>query len=244
MDYIIASDGRKRKASYVICNGCGVSFLKDNRDLKTKQHFHSFECARQNRCNKNNVSCLSCGKEIVRSERQIRENKSGNFFCNNECKLKEQRIGGKLMPIHYGIAKQRVYKYKCIVCNDTIKTRKEGNACCKKCGADYRYKQYIESWKQGRVTGNLSSGEQISYYIRRYMFEKYNNKCAKCGWSEVNIASGKIPLTINHINGTSSDSREENLELICPNCHSLTSNYGSLNLGNGRTTRAIKRRKM
>lgn len=27
-----------------------------------------------------------------------------------------------------------------------------------------------------------------SSYIRRYLFEKYNNKCARCGWGEkINI---------------------------------------------------------
>jgi 5-methylcytosine-specific restriction endonuclease McrA len=34
---------------------------------------------------------------------------------------------------------------------------------------------------------------------------------------------------------------EKNLNLLCPNCHSLTPTYGSLNKGNGRLKRRINR---
>ena len=59
-------------------------------------------------------------------------------------------------------------------------------------------------------------------------------KGEKCGWSKVNTSTGKIPLTVNHIDGNHRNNRPENLELICPSCHSLTPNYGALNKGNGR----------
>jgi 5-methylcytosine-specific restriction endonuclease McrA len=47
----------------------------------------------------------------------------------------------------------------------------------------------------------------------------------------------KCPVEINHISGDSSDHSPGNLELLCPNCHSLTPTHGSLNNGNGRTHR-------
>jgi len=34
---------------------------------------------------------------------------------------------------------------------------------------------------------------------------------------------------------------EENVEALCPNCHSLTINFGGANLGNGRNQRRAKR---
>ena len=61
------------------------------------------------------------------------------------------------------------------------------------------------------------------------MFEKYNGCCQKCGWSEYNQYTNTIPLHIHHIDGDCTNNYEENLELLCPNCHSLTENFGSLN---------------
>jgi 5-methylcytosine-specific restriction endonuclease McrA len=59
----------------------------------------------------------------------------------------------------------------------------------------------------------------------------------KCGWSEINPKSGKVPIQLNHINGNSEDNKLSNLELLCPNCHSLTPTFGMLNKGNGRKKR-------
>ena len=37
-----------------------------------------------------------------------------------------------------------------------------------------------------------------------------------------------------HIDGNSKNNKEENLTLLCPNCHSLTKTYKGANRGNGR----------
>jgi len=80
----------------------------------------------------------------------------------------------------------------------------------------------------------MSGQAGISGHIRRYLFEKKDHKCEKCGWSEVNIFTENIPLQINHIDGDYKNNKEENLELVCPNCHSLTEFHGSRNKGRGR----------
>lgn len=79
----------------------------------------------------------------------------------------------------------------------------------------------------------------ISKHIRVYMMEKYSNKCFRCGWCEVNPITNRVPLEIEHIDGNYKNNKEENLALICPNCHSLTSTYKALNKGNGREYRYL-----
>lgn len=74
-----------------------------------------------------------------------------------------------------------------------------------------------------------------STHIRRYLFEKFDNKCCKCGWSEVNPRTGIVPLQINHIDGNSQNNEPKNVELLCPNCHSLTDTFGKH--GKGRKKR-------
>ena len=38
-----------------------------------------------------------------------------------------------------------------------------------------------------------------------------------------------IPLELHHVNGNNKDNSLENLQLLCPNCHALTSNYRNRN---------------
>ena len=49
------------------------------------------------------------------------------------------------------------------------------------------------------------------------------NKCAICGINE--WLGQPIVLQLHHINGDNTDNRIENLQLLCPNCHSQTDNY-------------------
>lgn len=60
----------------------------------------------------------------------------------------------------------------------------------------------------------------------------------------MNPFTNTLPLEIDHIDGNSENNSEENLRLICPNCHSLTETYRGANRGNGRNiTWAIKENK-
>ena len=59
-------------------------------------------------------------------------------------------------------------------------------------------------------------------------------QCVVCGESDIRV------LQIDHIDGNSDNHKEENLILICPNCHSLTLTYGARNKGSGRTYRRVQ----
>ena len=108
--------------------------------------------------------------------------------------------------------------------------------CSNICQADYQYKQYINRWKSGEETG-LSGEYGISQHIRRYLMNKYSCRCQLCGWGEVNQYTNTTPLEIHHIDGDYKNNNEDNLQLLCPNCHSLTETYKSHNK-NGRKQRA------
>lgn len=49
------------------------------------------------------------------------------------------------------------------------------------------------------------------------------NKCEICGIKD--WQGEAITLELHHINGNHYDNRLENLQILCPNCHSQTSNY-------------------
>ena len=122
----------------------------------------------------------------------------------------------------------------CLNCNSIISNRIK--YCSNKCQAEYQYRSYIGNWKNGLET-KLRGNYQISMHIKTYLFRKYNNKCSKCGWSKVNPYTNNIPLEIEHIDGNYKNNNENNLILLCPNCHSLTSTYKGANLNHGRKLR-------
>ena len=122
----------------------------------------------------------------------------------------------------------------CLNCGEHISNKKK--FCNNHCQKEYQYKNYILKWKNGQNDG-LRGEYQISMHIKTYLFKKYNYKCARCGWGEKNIYTNTMPLEIEHIDGNYRNNKEDNLILLCPNCHSLTPTYKGANLNHDRKSR-------
>lgn len=57
----------------------------------------------------------------------------------------------------------------------------------------------------------------------------YTGFCAECGNSD-NWNGKPLTIEIDHKNGICTDNRKENLQWLCPNCHSQTSTYRKSNI--------------
>lgn len=123
----------------------------------------------------------------------------------------------------------------CLNCGKEL-TKNQMKYCCTKCQTDYQHKQWVQRWKDGKETG-IRGQYGISAHLKRYLFDKYDNKCARCGWGEINPFTNTLPLEIEHIDGNYLNNAEENLIVLCPNCHSLTATYKGANKGKGRKDR-------
>ena len=62
---------------------------------------------------------------------------------------------------------------------------------------------------------------------RRRVFEEQKFCCIKCGISE--WFSKPISLELEHKDGNHHNNKRENLEMLCPNCHSLTETWRGRN---------------
>ncbi len=128
----------------------------------------------------------------------------------------------------------------CISCGKLVTQKGASKFCSLKCQSLSKYNFYIERWKNGLEDGLIGiRTKSVSAHIRRYLSEKFGEECARCGWNKKHPKTLVVPLEINHIDGNSENNKEENLELICPNCHALTPNFRNLNKGKGREWRLL-----
>jgi len=129
---------------------------------------------------------------------------------------------------------------KCLNC-DKETARPQYKYCSNLCQSKYQHNSYIKKWKAGEVSGLQSLGI-VSIGVKKYLRNKFGDKCVLCGWSEINIKTGKVPLVADHIDGNWRNNIESNLRLLCPNCDSLTFTYAGLNKGKGRKGRTVSKR--
>jgi hypothetical protein len=64
---------------------------------------------------------------------------------------------------------------------------------------------------------------------KRILLETRGHRCERCGLTE--WLEQPIPLELHHMDGDSDNNAEENLQLLCPNCHAFTDNYKGANKG-------------
>ncbi len=171
---------------------------------------------------KNPKRCKYCNNIIPYKKRE-------NDFCNHSCSASFNNTGRN----NTSLSK---HSY-CLNCGKEITRRNK--YCNNTCMAEYKRKEYIKRWKAGQESG-IKGINDISAPVRIYLKPKYNNSCQKCGWNQINQFIGLVPLQIHHIDGNCMNNSENNLQLLCPNCHALTENYGSRNKNCTRIDKRIR----
>jgi hypothetical protein len=89
------------------------------------------------------------------------------------------------------------------------------------------------------VAGQKASETRLQKYLatpfnelgmenrRRRVFEEQHYCCNKCNTSE--WMGVKLPLELEHKDGNNQNNERENLEGLCPNCHSITDTWRGRN---------------
>jgi HNH endonuclease len=131
----------------------------------------------------------------------------------------------------------------CLYCNNVLlkSCHRRKTYCNNRCFILFRQKSWIERWLKGEESGIVvnKGANRTSARIRNYLIKVRGEKCERCGWKEINPLTGHSPIELEHIDGHWDNNKIENLTLLCPNCHSLTPTYRSLNTGKGRRIRRI-----
>lgn len=164
---------------------------------------------------KKSKKCKQCSKPIYKSK----------YFCSNSCSAK-----------YNNIRKIKKYSVSCLNCEKTvINANSETKFCSRKCCGEFRTKGIFQQIKNG--TGSFNSET-----YKKFMISKYGEKCMLCDWAELNTNTNSIPIELHHIDGDSDNNKVNNLQLLCPNCHSLTKYWKGATKGNGRYSKRQLRR--
>jgi hypothetical protein len=107
--------------------------------------------------------------------------------------------------------------------------------CSCKCQVQYQRKARFTRF----MAGKLVTQYKLPDIVRQYLMDKHHGACSRCGWAERNPVTQRVPLEIEHIDGDWRNSAEENLTVLCPNCHALTPTFRNLNKGRGRPGRRV-----
>lgn len=134
--------------------------------------------------------------------------------------LNHTRLDGSYGPLY------------CLNCGEKL-TKGEVKYCSIKCQREYENKLAVKEIFSGKKSGlkeATSSKPKIRDNLRKYLLEKVNYRCEKCGCNWINPYSGQTILEIHHIDGDRTNNLENNLQVLCPNCHAMTKNYRGLNI--------------
>jgi 5-methylcytosine-specific restriction endonuclease McrA len=124
--------------------------------------------------------------------------------------------------------------FTCLACGKRAKRdslKFDLKYCSNACQGRHRTDANYASWLAGErphVKQNI---------LRRYVLIRDGNICSSCHLVE--WIGRVIPVEVHHLDGNGNNGRPENVVLLCPNCHALTSSFRGLNRGNGRASRRI-----
>lgn len=203
------SGGKMSKMINLQCHSCDIWFERRAASHQyeinkgSKRTFCSFKCFSLSGKHKEK-HCIQCQESFV-------PNALVQKFCSHSC-----------AATHSNTGRQRANYHSCPGCGFDTPSRQI--YCSGKCKKDHQ----LTKWLSGEELP-ASKWCSVPQFIRTYIMEQSWYQCSWCGWAEIHPITGKVPLQVDHIDGDCSNNSIKNLRVLCPNCHSLTETFGSLN---------------
>ena len=148
-----------------------VNWEKEKSNIeKLIQEGVSYErIGREYHCTGNNIKKVARKLGIpLESRRIVNEKETFNKGCGNVKKCK-----------HCG---KPLLKRNCMFCSA-------------ECRNQYKQNELVELWKKGEIDGHMADGSTRTF-VRRYLYEKNECKCQKCGFDKKNEYTN-LPLNFS-----------------------------------------------
>lgn len=207
------------------CN-CGKSYV-NKRSLRKHERI-SLTCMGNRELSAKQKYALS-PKKCNNCQKTIPYEKRENNFCNSSCSaIKNNKRSNTIQKTYnFSKVKKNIETKPMKKCVNCFKETKNSLFCSLDCNANYKLKIRCENVEKGIASPRV---------CKNYLIAKYGNTCLDkdCAWD---FTKRPIKVELEHIDGNAENNNLNNLTLLCPNCHSLTSTYKSKNSGNGRSKR-------
>lgn len=141
-------------------------------------------------------------------------NREINNFCSRKCSAINR--------------KRTTKKHKCLVCPKEIHLNKK--YCCRACAREGVYQtKTLPAIEAGQISDRNT--------LKGHLTRLHGYKCMCCDLSE--WRGIRLSLELDHKDGNATNNSISNLQMICPNCHSITDNWKGRNMGKGRKSRGL-----
>lgn len=212
-----------------IINCSNEKCSKEFKQRKPTSQYCSVECVKEVKNSKNPLDRICLNKDC-KQQFSVQRRSDKKKYCSRSCAT----ISNNLARSHETKISGTGF------CKTGIKIS-DVSIYCKSHYKDAQRDIKIQKWIDGEWDGNQKGG--LSQTIRNYLLEQANYACEKCGFNKRHPDDGKTILEINHIDGDAfnswfinpnnvdKDDKSSNLEVVCPNCHALSSNYRARNIG-------------
>lgn len=180
--------------------------------------------------------CLSCGKIFEYGRYSGTSRTSQSKFCDRGCAAS---YNNRIVPKR---KKSDIKLPRCRGCNNAVK-RMQSTYCSSQCNSTHKKELRIAKWLGGD-SSVATDAWGLSKWAREYLLAEANYTCSVCRWDERHPVDNLPTVQPDHIDGNAMNNVKSNLQVLCPNHHSVTPFHGARNRGNGREARRITRNKI
>ena len=149
-----------------------------------------------------NLNCFACNKLFYVGKARLKTAK----YCSDHCRTKVQWKDNK-------------YIYNCLKCGKLCEA--PPSSVKKYCSLDCSMTSYSDRYDRkirDAMLRKLRPNTRVSASsLKKAIFSLREHKCEKCGWNEHRSA-----LELHHIDENARNNSQENLQILCANCHRRT----------------------
>ncbi len=115
----------------------------------------------------------------------------------------------------------------CAFCGEPILSTRRKRYCNSRCAAGPRRAgtAQIAAWLTGDLAGHTGVTCKLKPWVREWVLRRADYACEVCGWSERHPDDGRPLVEVDHIDGDAENTRPDNLKVLCPNHHAMTSTH-------------------